>query len=203
MLSLLLFTKNVCCYDIEKNQGVCSYSFYSSTCKNTASLNVVLWKLLSFLPKSFSFLLLLNLSITFPVKSQLLEGVERENTFLFIGCIRQVEFFPTQRLVWWEAAEMRISTNYRAWGNFASEKKNKTIQKNPTNRPNNPIHSADLMLHFLALEATSICSISQNTGKSSITKNVQLLYFNGSFLPERKTQLADNHSQPISQFQHL
>lgn len=131
MLSLLLFTKNVCCYDIEKNQGVCSYSFYSSTCKNTASLNVVLWNLLSFLPKSFSFLLLLNLSITFPVKSQLLEGVERENTFLFlfIGCIRQVEFFPTQRLVWWEAAEMRISTSYRAWGNFASEKKNKTIQK--------------------------------------------------------------------------
>lgn len=200
MLSLLLFTKNVCCYDIEKNQGVCSYSFYSSTCKNTASLNVVLWKLLSFLPKSFSFLLLLNLSITFPVKSQLLEGVERENTFLFlfIGCIRQVEFFPTQRLVWWEAAEMRISTNYRAWGNFASEKKNKTIQKILQTGL-----TIQFMLHFLALEATSICSISQNTGKSSITKNVQLLYFNGSFLPERKTQLADNHSQPISQFQHL
>lgn len=200
MLSLLLFTKNVCCYDIEKNQGVCWYSFYSSTCKNTASLNVVLWNLLSFLPKSFSFLLLLNLSITFPVKSQLLEGVERENTFLFlfIGCIRQVEFFPTQRLVWWEAAEMRISTNYRAWGNFASEKKNKTIQKILQTGL-----TIQFMLHFLALEATSICSISQNTGKSSITKNVQLLYFNGSFLPERKTQLADNHSQPISQFQHL
>lgn len=115
----------------KKNQGICSYSFYSSTCKNTASLNVLLWKLLSFLPKSFSFLLLLNLPITFPVKPQLLEGVEREkNTFLFIlGCIRQVEFFPTQRLVWWEPPGMRISTNFRAWDNFASEKKNKTIQK--------------------------------------------------------------------------
>lgn len=54
----------------------------------------------------------------------------KKTTFLFIlGCIRQVEFFPTQRLVWWEPPGMRISTNFRAWNNFASEKKNKTIQK--------------------------------------------------------------------------
>lgn len=87
--------------------SICFLLFYSSTCKKTTSLNVLLWKLLFCLSFQNNF----HSSYSWIYRSRTEgkphwqgEGVERPNAILLLfilRCIRHIECFPRHSLVWW------------------------------------------------------------------------------------------------------